>query len=349
MVSLRPFIKGVGSNIEVKGSLVPDSNIEYDLGSATMRWRDLFLSGNTINLGDTAISRDKTSGGISFSDTSGNNEAAIKLSQIYPAPESTIDASASTLSNVTINSSNIVSLNQISYIIEQIRSTNEGDAVSMVVNQTGLYDIADFQHDGTSIMKIAQGGSVLINSPLQVVGPAVIDGNFTVESAVPEAIGQITVIHEGAGAAMTVDQKGAHTIAEFKDGAESVFKIADGGNVGMGTTSPAHKLHVVGAAFSTNGFVSYSDARLKTNVVEIDDAISIIAKMRGVRYDRLDTPEAPRRVGLIAQEVEAVLPEVVNTDADGMKSIDYDNIVALLVQAIKEQKADLSALKASMA
>jgi len=95
--------------------------------------------------------------------------------------------------------------------------------------------------------------------------------------------------------------------------------------------------------------VAFSDARLKTNVIEIEGALDIIAHMRGVRYDRIDLPASGRHVGLIAQEVEAVMPEVVSTDAAGMKSLAYANLVAVLIQAVKEQQVQIDGLKARLA
>lgn len=120
-------------------------------------------------------------------------------------------------------------------------------------------------------------------------------------------------------------------------------------HLGIGTTEPAYPLHVEGKMFATDGMVAFSDARLKTNVIEIEGALDIIAHMRGVRYDRIDLPASGRHVGLIAQEVEAVMPEVVSTDAAGMKSLAYANLVAVLIQAVKEQQVQIDGLKARLA
>ena len=65
--------------------------------------------------------------------------------------------------------------------------------------------------------------------------------------------------------------------------------------------------------------------------------------MRGVYYTRKDVP-GPRQLGVIAQEVEAVVPEVVLTDSEGMKSVAYANIVGLLIEAIKTQQSTIDSL-----
>jgi hypothetical protein len=90
---------------------------------------------------------------------------------------------------------------------------------------------------------------------------------------------------------------------------------------------------------------SSSDARLKTDIQPIPDALIKISQINGVTYLRTDTPETVRHTGVIAQEVEAVLPEVVATGLDGYKVVAYGNMIGLLVEAIKELKAEVDALK----
>ena len=96
----------------------------------------------------------------------------------------------------------------------------------------------------------------------------------------------------------------------------------------------------VGAVFMTGGYVTAidytatSDARTKTDVSTISNALNIVKALRGVYFTRKG--ETDRSVGVIAQEVEGVLPEVVHTGGDGMKSVSYGNVVGLLIEAVKE-------------
>jgi hypothetical protein len=90
---------------------------------------------------------------------------------------------------------------------------------------------------------------------------------------------------------------------------------------------------------------SSSDERLKTDIQSIPDALIKISQINGVTYLRTDTPETVRHTGVIAQEVEAVLPEVVAIGLDGYKVVAYGNMIGLLVEAIKELKAEVDALK----
>jgi len=88
-----------------------------------------------------------------------------------------------------------------------------------------------------------------------------------------------------------------------------------------------------------------SDIRLKKNIRSIENPLSKILQTRGVLYDRVDESDT-NEVGFIAQELELVLPELVSTSDLGIKSIKYQNIVAVLVEAIKELKSEIDILKA---
>lgn len=132
------------------------------------------------------------------------------------------------------------------------------------------------------------------------------------------------------------------------------FCINGSGNVGIGTQSPSEKLHIAGAALATQWKTS-SDSRLKQDITPIDNALEKVSALRGVTF-KWRTKEFPDRglaegtkVGLIAQEVEKVLPELVSTDHEGYKSVEYANMVAVLIEAIKEQQAQIKAQQTQIA
>jgi hypothetical protein len=108
----------------------------------------------------------------------------------------------------------------------------------------------------------------------------------------------------------------------------------DGGNVGVGTTGPGYKLDVSGTIRATGDVIAYSDARVKENVETLDGALNKVMKMRGVSYNKIGEQE--KKVGVIAQEILEVLPEVVSQDETGTYSVAYGNISAVLIEAIKE-------------
>jgi sugar lactone lactonase YvrE/3D (Asp-Asp-Asp) domain-containing protein len=126
------------------------------------------------------------------------------------------------------------------------------------------------------------------------------------------------------------------------------------GNVGIGKANPTSPLDVSGnitasGNINASGTVtSSSDIRIKTNIVKIDSPLEKISNMRGVYYNRIDDSNAnpARHVGVIAQEIESVFPEVVSTDnsEEKNKSVAYGNIVALLIEAVKAQQSTIDSL-----
>lgn len=141
----------------------------------------------------------------------------------------------------------------------------------------------------------------------------------------------------------------------FFTGGTEKMRMDDYGKVGIGVTSPTSILHVNGdiTALAVKG---PSDIRFKKNIRPLENALSKTAKLRGYSYE-WKNEEFPDRnfktgkdIGLIAQEVEEVYPEVVFTADDAMKSksIDYAKLVAVLVESIKELKAEVDYLKSQL-
>jgi hypothetical protein len=99
-----------------------------------------------------------------------------------------------------------------------------------------------------------------------------------------------------------------------------------------------------GQKISAGGYYYTSDERLKENIVKIGNAVDTVESLEGVSFNWKENGE--KDIGLVAQDVEKVLPEVVLTDEEtGMKSISYGNIVAVLIEAIKEQQEEIDELK----
>ncbi|MEG0486310.1 MAG: tail fiber domain-containing protein [Acinetobacter sp.] len=96
-------------------------------------------------------------------------------------------------------------------------------------------------------------------------------------------------------------------------------------------------LSVTGAITATGNITAFSDARIKGDLLEIEDSVSKVQSLTGYTYTRTDLNDGLRYVGLIAQDVQAVVPEAVREYEDGALSVDYMGLVGLLVQAIKEQ------------
>jgi len=106
-----------------------------------------------------------------------------------------------------------------------------------------------------------------------------------------------------------------------------------------------------GAIWAAGNITAYSDAKLKDNVETVTGALDKTLALRGVYYTLKRDEDKVRKIGVIAQEVQEVLPEVVmlhqdKEDEEGTLSVDYGNMVGLLIEAIKELKAEIEELKA---
>lgn len=107
------------------------------------------------------------------------------------------------------------------------------------------------------------------------------------------------------------------------------------GNVGIGISGPGEKLDVNGNV-RANAFFYSSDERLKENITRIESPLQKILKLNGISFNWKNSGD--KSVGLTAQNVETVFPELVKTDSAGMKSVEYGNLVAPLIEAVKEQQ-----------
>ena len=126
-----------------------------------------------------------------------------------------------------------------------------------------------------------------------------------------------------------------------------------GGSGGGGATATSKmslqavsgNLQIAGSFTAGGNVTAYSDKKLKDDVKVIENAVEKIKQVRGVTFIRNDIEDNKRQTGVIAQEVEKVLPEVVGYDEDrDTKTVAYGNMVGLLIEAIKEQQETIDKL-----
>jgi hypothetical protein len=140
------------------------------------------------------------------------------------------------------------------------------------------------------------------------------------------------------------------------------MRIHSNGNVGIGVNNPGYKLDVNGDAnisssyalrFSgtsvctSTGCTSTSDRRLKENISPLENSLDKILQLQGVEYDWKDKQHYGdnHQIGLIAQDLEKVYPEVVLTDLKtGLKSVAYDHLIAPVIEAIKTLSSKIDQL-----
>lgn len=120
----------------------------------------------------------------------------------------------------------------------------------------------------------------------------------------------------------------------------------------VGTTANTRMTLTSSGTLEVTGDVSAyssSDQRLKNNIVKIENALTKVTSLDGVSFNwnelAVDKNLEQRDVGVLAQQVETVLPEIVTTREDGFKAVRYEKLVPLLIEAIKELKAEIDQLK----
>jgi len=128
----------------------------------------------------------------------------------------------------------------------------------------------------------------------------------------------------------------------------NVVVVDSTGELGIGTANPTSKIHVIGDVLATGNvtalqFTSTSDRNQKKNITPIKDAINIVNQLEGVRFNWVESNKPS--IGVIAQDIERILPEVVETNQNGTKSVLYGNIIGVLIEAIKEQQIQIQELE----
>jgi len=241
-----------------------------------------------------------------------------------------------------------------------------GDGIEL---RMGDSDDAKIYFDGTNTDIVHTSGS----GSLQIEGDSVVinkgDGSETMAQF--NANGSVKLYYDNTNMASTVSDG-------FRVEADKRLEIANGGNwsgelagkIEHHSSSMYHQyltsfitrnasgtntldIDNAGNGVFTGNVTAYSDSRLKEDVKTIDNALDKVSKLRGVEYTRKETQE--REIGVIAQEVKEIVPELVSIKAeqdsvnkDGLKDVHimkYQNTVGLLIEAIKDLKAEIEELK----
>jgi hypothetical protein len=129
------------------------------------------------------------------------------------------------------------------------------------------------------------------------------------------------------------------------------MRITNAGNVGIGTTSPGNLLTIQQTSATdpiADAWTTYSSRRWKTHITPITDGLDKVRRLQGVYFDW--KADGTHDLGLIAEDVGQVVPEVVAYEENGVdaKSVDYARLSALLIEAVKAQQAQIEALQAEV-
>jgi hypothetical protein len=231
----------------------------------------------------------------------------------------------------------------------------------------GLQENTASAYNGSTARNFKLGGALTENTSItQGSFTFAVSGNtINLNDAAGTAVTNIGTgtttgaVNIGTGAAAKTVNLGSinttsATTINSGSGAVNVNTVASSGNVLIGNATnnvgiggavnATYKVNITGRVKST-GINETSDERLKVNFASIEGALDKVLAMNGKYYDwrTLEFPNMGlsegRQVGVIAQEMEKILPEVVTTGDDGFKAVEYGHIVPVLIEAIKEQQA----------
>ena len=219
--------------------------------------------------------------------------------------------------------------------------------------QTGAPDGAPFDHSLTPL-SVSAGG-------INVNGAIIFSGTnaktiLSTFSTIPSGHDVNLVLPNNMGNAGQVLSLESPGVMKWADAATPITPLTDLEINSLGVGTPASGVR--GEIRATNDITAFysSDKTLKTNVKNIENALYKIQNINGVTFDWTDEHlethggeddyfNRKHDIGVIAQEIEKFLPEVVATREDGIKAVKYDRIVALLIEGIKELKAELDSVK----
>ena len=203
-------------------------------------------------------------------------------------------------------------------------------------------DIAGFEANASGFTAATRdNGTVFVMDRLTSDGGIL---SFRKDNSTVGSIGTIgSKLTIGSGATgVRFNYAGVDTISPWNT---STNALTDG-TTSLGYTGTRFKdLYLSGTVNAAN-FNTTSDATLKTNVETLTGSLDAVKSLRGVSYDWIESGGS--EIGVIAQEVEAVLPDVVSTNDEGIKSVKYGNMVAVLIEAIKEQQVQIDELKSKL-
>lgn len=269
-------------------------------------------------------------------------------------------------------------VNSLEELKEFLKARNCGNIALLRPNISNFFPVETQSIDGN--MSVINGGndSALLllnprynNNDVYLCSTTFLDENFTnpkwakvwtsdnlnpnnLQTSAKEVVGAINELNSGklgrtekANSATTADVatklQTARTINGVAFDGTANITVADNTKLSTSGGTISGSLTVTGQLLSNNEVTAYSDIRLKEDIEPITNALDKVLELNGYTFKMKGNNE--RSCGVIAQEVEKVLPEVIRKTDDGYLSVAYANIVGLLIEAIKEQQAKTNALE----
>ncbi len=296
----------VGAGVDVTGNITVTGNVDGKDISA------LGITGTTLDNGVTATTQSASDNSTKVATTAYTDTAISNLVDSSPSTLNTLNELAAALGDDANFSTTVT--NSIATKLPLAGGTLTGNVIhnDSVKGIFGTGSDLQIYHDGNSRIDHDGAGSLVIRT---------------------------------LGSGEDIQLLSADDILLRPEGGDDGIKIIGGGaveayhsnNKKLETTSGG--VSVTGDMTASGNVTAYSDESLKKDISTINNALSICGKLRGVSYKWIENDKAD--IGVVAQEVEKVIPEVVVTqtvDGKDIKSVDYGRIVGVLINAINEQQ-----------
>ena len=284
-----------------------------------------------VTAGDSALNITTTTGNITIDAQANDSDIIIKGTDgTSDTTFLTIDGSAA--GEATFNAGIVIADDGT------IGSASDKDAIA--INSSGVVTFSQkpVSNSGIAIDNITIDGTEIDLSSgdltLDVAGDIVLDAG-----------GEEVIFKDGSTNVGHVSLDSDNfTLKSLVSDKDFIVKGNDGGTE---ITALTIDMSAAGAATFNNNVTAFSDERLKSNIQTIESGLSKVEQLRGVTYVRDDIKDGGQQLGVIAQEVEKILPQVVLTAKDEMKtkSVDYGRLTGVLIEAVKELSARVKELE----
>jgi hypothetical protein len=307
----------------------------------------LLFDTNTVNLvagGSSAIKLELSNGKISINNTNSNLDTQINADD----GEVILHADAGTnrvgINTITPNNSLEVvggaNITGSSSVSGSLLITGSSTLAVRVTGSTAL--TGSLLHSGSTALtgSLLQSGSIALTGSLLQKGDTQISGSGTISGSL--------LITGSTALALRITGSTALTGSLLNSGSTvTTGSVEISGSLGVGTAASG----VIGAILAANDVVAFasSDERLKENITLIENPLDKIIKISGYEYDWVPMEgvhvHSGHDIGVIAQEVEKVFPEIVADRDNGYKAVKYEKLVSVLIEGIKELKQEVDLLK----
>ncbi len=324
-----------------------------DMGTASLT----DLDGDTVVLVEESADEDKIKFKAAGTEIARIDSTGLGIGGVNPTQKLTVDGNIANISgDMTVD---VVGSIVLDSDAGEISFQDDGTEIGKIFSSSTDFafeagvqdkDIIFRGNDGGSgitalTLDISDAGRAIFNGSIDIGGTSITrTGDLTLDGSgdlILDAGGDNIKFHDSGTEVGQIDMGSQNlTFRSSVSDKDMIFRVNDGGSEIVALTLDASE---AGAATFNDNVTAYSDERLKDNIKTIENGLDKVEQLRGVTYTR----DEKENIGVIAQEVEKILPEIVLTADDemGTKSVDYSRLTAVLIEAVKDLSARVKELE----